>query len=427
MKRNASFTLGKWYEENDLRPVLLTGLKGVGKTWLATDFSASFFERHIYINFETDGRAKAYFEALPSKTGLWEALGSYYEMQPEIMQDILFIFDEISFSERFCRLLLEYVSSPDDLPLRIIAISSICDDQLTKSDGFFRLKLNPLSFDEFLNATRHEWYTDIITAHFENLKHVPGIVHNDLMDIFDQYLRIGGMPSVINEYLLTERTDNIEEIQMKELRNLRDSLHDVPNDTLATRMLQIYDSAFSQFSLGPGRFIFSLIRKGVTYNYFKEAIDELVRRNLLLKSTRMPINPSSDRRADITQVQLIPTDTGLINAILRRSGLEEDKIHEILLRAYISNCVSNQGFEYGYWESQTGSKVEHVININENKVPIELLKQNGRRGKNIAAFCKHYGANGVLIMSDMNFEADEEKISIPLYASFCLNELNLPV
>ena len=63
MKRTAIERLIKWNQTSDVRPVLLTGSKGVGKTYLACDFAKSFFKRILYLNFEHDPYAIELFQA----------------------------------------------------------------------------------------------------------------------------------------------------------------------------------------------------------------------------------------------------------------------------------------------------------------------------------------------------------------------------
>ena len=58
MKRSAIDRLIQWKQASDVRPVLLTGAKGVGKTYLAYDFAKAFFESILYLNFEHDRDAR---------------------------------------------------------------------------------------------------------------------------------------------------------------------------------------------------------------------------------------------------------------------------------------------------------------------------------------------------------------------------------
>ena len=62
MKRTAIENLLKWNQTSDVRPVLITGSKGVGKTYLAYDFKG-FFKNYYYINFEHNSIVREIFKA----------------------------------------------------------------------------------------------------------------------------------------------------------------------------------------------------------------------------------------------------------------------------------------------------------------------------------------------------------------------------
>jgi len=54
VKRNAIKKLITWKEQNSRKSMWITGIKGVGKTFLALDFAKSFYEGNLYVNFETN-------------------------------------------------------------------------------------------------------------------------------------------------------------------------------------------------------------------------------------------------------------------------------------------------------------------------------------------------------------------------------------
>ena len=64
MKRNSIHVLQKWKSENERTPFYLTGIKGVGKTYLADDFVNDFFDSCLYLNFEHNNELVLKFEAL---------------------------------------------------------------------------------------------------------------------------------------------------------------------------------------------------------------------------------------------------------------------------------------------------------------------------------------------------------------------------
>ena len=64
MKRNLINVLQVWMKQKTRRPFYLTGMKGVGKTYLACDFAKSFFDSYLYLSFEHNKELAARFEAI---------------------------------------------------------------------------------------------------------------------------------------------------------------------------------------------------------------------------------------------------------------------------------------------------------------------------------------------------------------------------
>ena len=94
MKRNSIHVLQKWKSENERTPFYLTGIKGVGKTYLAYDFVNDFFDSCLYLNFEHNNELVLKFEAL-TEADVIPALSDYFAVPEELLYTTPFIFDEI--------------------------------------------------------------------------------------------------------------------------------------------------------------------------------------------------------------------------------------------------------------------------------------------------------------------------------------------
>lgn len=425
MKRNALNILKEWYESSDNRPVYISGFKGVGKTWLAADFASSFFEESIFINFETDGRMRKIFENAEKPVNLEMLLVETFSIDPGILPSILFVFDEISVSDILAEMICDYCNTKNYAHLRLILTDSYRNKSIDENVNICPIHLEPLDFDEFLLATGHEWYQEIISAHFSNLRHIPGIVHNDLTELFETYLRLGGMPAVINDFITDESFTNSEELQRLNIRNLKGSICERFNETMSTRMLQLIDASVSQYSLGNPRFKFSDIRKGVTYNYYKEALDKLTDCDILKRIDRL------DEENDAAQEQkgafrLLPFDTGILNCCLRSNGSDEESIKMLLAKAYISQELLKSENRVCFWESGSGSVIDNVLIHGNEMVPTEIILGDERRGKSISSFVKTFDSDIILRITDQNFASADIVKTVPVYALFCLKKWSLP-
>src|ERR1700719_452898 len=94
MKRKMMDRLLKWKEEKPRKPLLLKGVRQVGKTHLLKEFGSRNFPEYHYLNFEKQkGLGKIFEPDLDPKRILSE-LSFYLDRSIDIGKDLV-IFDEI--------------------------------------------------------------------------------------------------------------------------------------------------------------------------------------------------------------------------------------------------------------------------------------------------------------------------------------------
>ena len=64
-----------------------------------------------------------------------------------------------------------------------------------------RVKMHPMDFEEFLWATGHDLMMPMIAEFFAKRKPLGNSLHRQVMDIFRQYLVVGGMPQAVQEFV----------------------------------------------------------------------------------------------------------------------------------------------------------------------------------------------------------------------------------
>jgi IstB-like ATP binding protein. len=127
VKRAALDLLLKWSQTSDVRPVVITGAKGVGKTYLACDFAKSFYKQYVYVNLEHDKYASELFK-LKDPFRISNLLLEHYfvertvSSQDNLYDERLLILDEAGYCPEAFQMLTE-LQYTGEFP-HIIAISS---------------------------------------------------------------------------------------------------------------------------------------------------------------------------------------------------------------------------------------------------------------------------------------------------------------
>jgi predicted AAA+ superfamily ATPase len=429
LKRKAIDQLILWKKTTNRTPIILTGAKGVGKTYLAYDFARAFFEHIYYINFQHDINKKELFICQPESA--IELIKQNFKInnETEAASGIL-VLDEIGYCEEVLTV-INSSSFKKDFPF-IVCISSR-PLILGHIEQLPKIAVYPLEFDEFLRATGNEWYIELIETHYKNNSKLPDIVHKELLDLYLLYLEIGGMPGSINEYLNLTSPINVSEQHRVLWGAFRDCIVKDNTEGDSFKMLQVFDCIGHQLMKENKKFQYKLIRKGTTHSMYKESIEKLIDMNCIIRCNRisMEANEILDGHLDINKVfheelgtsfKLYLLDTGLL---FSRTAEEYDMgsnchASRALLENYMAQSFQAKNYPFGFWESDSMAKIDFVLLQNDNIVPVEVFTEQNTRSKSLSVFKQKYDCTYSIKVSAKNFEYSGNTKYVPVYAVFCI-------
>lgn len=444
MKRKLIDRCIEWKERNSNFPLYISGARGVGKTYLALEFAKAFYQVILYLNFETDpamnqklcklsGRElihelyqyneqneRASFLSLPfhDKSTLVE-LEEHPEKVPEEVtksQNIILILDEISCSNCLETILIAVIQSK--LPIHVILLNSAEFTPVCLRNGTIQLlhyHCYPMDFEEFLQATGNEWYIGVINEHFDSNRPVPEIVHKELLELYDIYLVVGGLPEAVAEYLRFSNVNNVAEKHRLNIGSFLQDIYTWQNPSDALKMKQVLETIPWQLQKKNKKFQYTYIRKGATRTMYEEAIAALVQTDGVIASQKI---------TEETQQKLYLYDTGLLASLVRihsDAGNKKDlgNLQSALLENSVAQAFASKEYHLRFWESESSAKVEFLIG-NQNLLPIELFLDDNTRSKNLSVFKEHYSFDYAVKISSKNFGYSKNIKYVPYYAIYCL-------
>lgn len=434
MKRTAINRLIEWNQSSDARPVLLTGAKGVGKTYLAYDFAKAFFKSILYLNLEHDPNAVKLFQAKDPFL-VSNALLEYFNLdtrsiESDIIEDRILILDECSSCPEALQMLtaLQYTG---EFP-KIMAISS-CPVKKEEYELYYHIPIYPMQFDEFLVALGKDWYIETILTHFESNKKIPDIVHKDLITLHNLYIQVGGMPGIINEYLNFNNLSNIPE-RHSLLMGTYQHYHGLINSDAShgLKMNQVLNSLPIQLTKNNKKFQYNLIRKGTTHAMYKDAIQNLADQNYLIPAYKIvseellaiysTIEEKGLNVTDITSFKLYLSDVGMLHSQLYSSisWPFNKETKKALLENYIAVTLKSKGLPIVFWESDSMAKIDFILLKNNQLIPMELFCDKNTRSKSVSVFKQKIDFPYSIKISSKNFDFSNNVKYVPYYAVFCL-------
>ena len=379
MKRNALTILKLWKETTERKPFYLTGIKGVGKTYLAFEFAKGFFDSYLYLSLEQNAALAEYFDGLSEENTLL-ALTKYFEVPEQLLVSSLLIIDEVYRCPNLLRRMIKLSKKHPSLFLLLLSSYDILEAE--EKQHIEEFVLYPLQFDEFLMAVGSEWYVEVIAAHYKTKRKIPDIVHQELLSTFDEYLWIGGMPDVVNEYLTMEASINVTERQ-----------------ELARIVL--------------------LHGMETTYQMYREALFFLERHHMAYR-----INELEKEQ----QFKLFYPDFSL-NPTIRNDELTAVE-RQIRLQNYMFQTFCQKNIPCSFWEAKSQANIEFVLENGNEYTPVELKAEGKNKFKSIHSFQQAFRQKEkenqdrklikkVAKFSDSNFVENDDFFNLPVYSTFC--------
>lgn len=199
-KRDIIVNLEAWAADSHRKPLILRGARQVGKTTVVNEFGKQF-DNYLPLNLEKQEAAKLFDLSVPLKD-LMPLLFAHCGVIRKEGRTLLFI-DEIQNSAKAISLLRYFYEELPDI--YVIAAGSLLENIVDIHTSFpvgrvQYLALRPCSFREFLQAIQEETLLPVLAQ-----PKITSAFHERLMNLFNIYTLIGGMPEVIQLY--AERRD----------------------------------------------------------------------------------------------------------------------------------------------------------------------------------------------------------------------------
>lgn len=429
MKRNALESLIRWKSSEDRKPMVLKGARQVGKTWLMKEFGRSAYDSFVYFNFDEEEGLKSIFEANKNPQRIVELL-SLIAGEKILPEKTLIIFDEIQECPPALNTLKYFKEKANDY--HVIAAGSLLGTLLATPKSYpvgmvNLLDIYPLTFDEFLDATDPILYT-----YYESIQKeqdIEEIFHNRLLDAFNNYLIIGGMPECVSSWVKYKDPAKIREIQRELIEVYENDFSKHNGKVNSGRILMVFRSIVSQLAKPNEKFIYGAVRQGARARDFEEAIEWLVSAGMLNRVYNVGKMEHPLTAFDkLDQFKLFLFDTGLLkymagidnSAILLKTDYQ---FKGPLTENYVLQQLRGQFEVEPRYYADKNSEIDFVLQYGTEIIPVEA---KGGEDKSAPSFKRYIAQNQpkhALRFSRRGYRKDGAITNLPLYLARKTKEL----
>ena len=341
MKRKVYYDLLEWKKNsNGKTAMLIEGARRVGKSYIALEFAKNNYKNYVLINFSkvSDDVKNIFNNYLDKLDDFFLLLSSYYGVEL-YERETLFIFDEIQFFPRAREAIKFLVEDGryDYLETgSLISIKKNVKDILIPSEEE-SIVMYPMDFEEFLWAMGRNTLMDYIREHFENRKSIGPLLHRTIMDYFNKYMIVGGMPQAVLEFSATNSFASVDKIKRSIIKLYRDDIRKHAEE-LSLKVEQIFDTIPAQLAKHEKRFNLATLDENARYRDYEGAFYFLEDAGIIniAYNTTEP-NIGLGQRLDSNSLKCYMNDTGLL---LSMTFNEREIISEEIYKKILFNKLT---------------------------------------------------------------------------------------
>lgn len=421
MKRNAILKLVQWKNSPERKPMVLRGARQVGKTWLMKEFGQNYYDNYVYFNFDEEDELKSIFETNKNPHRIIELLSmiSDEKIEPE---KTLIIFDEIQECPEALNTLKYFKEKANEY--HVITAGSLLGTLLAKPKSYpvgmvNLLDIYPLTFDEFLNAIDSGLY-----AYYESIQKeqvIEQIFHQRLLDAYNYYLIIGGMPECVSSWIKYKDPAMVSKIQRELIEVYENDFSKHNGKVNSGRILMVFRSIVSQLAKPNEKFMYGAVREGARARDFEEAIEWLVSAGMLNRVynvSKMEHPLSAFDKLD--QFKLFMFDTGLLkqmagvdnSAILLKTDYQ---FKGPLTENYVLQQLQGQFEVEPRYYSDKKCEIDFVVQNKMEIIPIEVKGGEDRSANSFKTYVANNAPQHAYRFSKRGYRKDGGFTNLPLY------------
>ncbi|MBO7514326.1 MAG: ATP-binding protein [Lachnospiraceae bacterium] len=429
MFRDITDDLLRWKNKANRKPLLLTGVRQCGKTYIVEKFGREHFQSYVYVNFESSENIPGIFDYDFDVRRILTEL-EYYFKTKIIPGETLVFFDEIQVCPRAITALKYFCENMKELHL--VCAGSLLGVAIKRDQVSFpvgkvnRLRLYPMSFKEFVLANGRGDLIDVFNQ-WPTDREIPALYSVPMERLLKEYYVVGGMPEAVKTWIQTHDIEQVEEVHREILNDYADDFAKHAPAQEVPKIRWVWDSVPVQLAKENNKFVFSHVKEGKRSAQLEDALQwlrdaGLITQSELVEKPELPLSGFSDK----TAFKVYMSDVGLLrtkSGVSAKTILEESGPYEKYKGAFAENYVLNElqacGKEPYYWRSGNTAEVDFIFEEDGEIVPVEVKAADNTQAKSFRLYCKRYEPRIGFKLSLKNIAENPcektKAVNLPLY------------
>lgn len=431
MYRKFYDTLTQWEKSGHAKPLLITGVRQSGKTWLLQQFCTETYNDYIYVNLEEQQDMRSIFDGNLEPSLIIRQMEQL--LGRRIGADTPVIFDEVQSSERAITSMKYFCEAEENY--RILCAGSLLGVKIARFQSSFPVgkveikNLYPMDFEEFLKAADEDLLLEGIRDAFTNRRPLADGIHQKALRLYHDYLFTGGMPEAVLSYIKNGKSAvGLDEsfYRTLQLSYLADMSKYVKSPAESIKISEVYNSIPRQLAKENPKFKYNEVRARANRRDFAGPVNWLSASGMInrINSVELPKEPLKGYE-NSSSFKIYLSDTGLLTHLCgmkyRNLLPEADNMYKGgIIENYVVQQLLLRHPDLYYYKPSDTLEVDLLFDSSEGIVPVEIKSGRHKRSTSLNNYCAKYKPPYSIRFSELNFGRTDTIFSVPLYAAFCV-------
>lgn len=417
-----------WKESPYRKPLIVKGVRQVGKTWLLKEFGRQFYNNIAYFNFDENPEYREFFATTKDVRRIIPNL-AMAGGQDILPGETLLIFDEIQDCPEVLNSLKYFCENAPEY--HVVSAGSLLGITLAKPSSFpvgkvDFLSIYPMNFQEFLMATGSGNLAKYLEQ-VDEIAPLPEAFFNPLAEKLKMYYITGGMPEVVSRWVKTQSVDHVQTTLQNIINAYERDFMKHPEPKEFPKIARVWHSLPSQLARENKKFLYNVIKEGARAREYEDALEWLVNAALVYKTFRItsPGIPLSGYE-DLSAFKIYLADVGVLRRLAKLDPVafrEGNRLFTEFKGALTENFVLQSlipQFDAAphYWSRLNPSyEVDFVIQRENDIIPIEVKSDTNIKSRSLKKYAETFSAETKIRVrfSMNNLRMDDGVLNIPLF------------
>lgn len=385
LKRKIDTFLWNWKNNPKRKPLIVKGARQIGKTESIRAFGKANYESVIEINFVLQKKFRAIFDDGYEVDTIIKNISLIDPSLRFIPHKTLLFFDELQKCPDCATSLKSFCQDKRYDVICSGSLMGIYYEEIESNAVGYKddYEMFSMDFEEFLWAKGYQpEQVEELYSHMVKLQPFSQLELDTIMDVFREYMSLGGMPEVVKMYIDNGHFGGTLELQRQLLKDYEEDITKYAKQTDKAKVLAVYNHISTFLAKDNKKYQITKIARGARNREYVGAVDWLKEAGVInvcyqLNNVELPLKGNYDPE----YYKLYYHDTGLLIASLDEEAQEDLRANKnygtykgAIYENVVGEMLRKSGYEglYFYKHENPALEMDFFIRDADSLVPVEV-------------------------------------------------------